>query len=367
MRQRLLGGAQEHEAKIAREDQEHEARIAREARERQFQREQNDADHHVQLQLEREKQRLSGTSLETQHLKQQSISGQIGGKTSGKLISPFDSIVDVDEEGSAEDLEAEGDAEGEGEVNEQNQGSVDAHVTEKTGHPRDAYVSRKAPAPHRQYTSTDSWRQGFKKTSGRVTEEYNVREWPVEIPLKYQTDGRWGDKGIKLNNVFFGWDTKTFYDDVLRNNCKEVSMSWGGRPDELAPRDFLEELVSKIEDDDASPKGFYKFILFHLDEGMRYLVKNHVRENLHEDERNAKLLCLWDFILNVRGKECPVDHAIVESVKQGNMSTEGYFEVWSRLIEEVKRSRAVSKSDGARFEVLGKKLVLVLSFTMAEF
>ena len=48
----------------------------------------------------------------------------------------------------------------------------------------------------------------------------NVRECPVEIPLKYQTDGRWEDKGIKLNNVFFGWDTKTFYDDVLRNNCK---------------------------------------------------------------------------------------------------------------------------------------------------
>ena len=232
---------------------------------------------------------------------------------------------------------------------EEGQDSVDAHVTEKTGHPTGGYVSQKAPDPHRQYASVDSWRH-FKKTSGRATEEYNVRECPVEIPLKYQTDGRWEDKGIKLNNVFFGWDTKTFYDDVLRNNSKEVSMSWGGRPDELAPRDFLEELVSKIEYDDASPKGFFKFILFHLDEGMRYLVKNHVRENLHENERNAKLLCLWDFILNIRGKECPVDHGVVESLKQGNMSTEGYFEVWSRLIEEVKRSRAVSKSDGARFE-----------------
>ena len=70
-------------------------------------------------------------------------------------------------------------------------------------------------------------------------------------------------------------------------------MFWGGRPDELAPRDFLKELVSKIEYDDASPKGFFKFILFHLDEGMRYLAKNHVRGNLHEDERNAKLLCLF--------------------------------------------------------------------------
>ena len=114
---------QEHEAKVAREAQEHEAKIAREARERQFQHEQNDVDHQVQLQLEREKQRISGTSLETQHLKQQSISGQIVSKTSGKLVSPFDSIVD--EEGNADDLDANGDAEGEGEV----QGSMDAHVT----------------------------------------------------------------------------------------------------------------------------------------------------------------------------------------------------------------------------------------------
>ena len=292
--------AQEHEAKIAREDQEHEAKIAREARERQFQREQNDADHHVHLQLDREKQRFSGMSLETQHFKQQSTSGPSGNNADlGEVSGQMDEAV---------------------KGNTAHQGSMDALVTD------------------------------FKKTSGRATEEYNVRECPVEIPLKYQTDGRWGNKGIKLSNVLFGWDTKTFYDDILRNRSKEISMSWGGRPDELAPRDFLEELISKIEYDDASPKGFFQFILFHLDEGMRFLAKNHVRENLHEDERNARLLCLWDFILNVRGKECPVDHVVVESVKQGNMSAEGYFEVWSRLIEEVRRFRTVSKSDGLRFE-----------------
>ena len=326
-RAKVAREAQEHEAKIAREDQEHEAKMAREARERQFQREQNDADHHVQLQLNREKKGFSGTSLVTQHIKQQSISGQIGEEKSVKVQE------------AAEDAGREDEC----------QGLVDVHVTEKTSHPTGEYDSRKALDHFRQYASFDSSRH-FKKTSGRATEEYHVRELPMEIPLRYQTDGRWGDKGIKLSNVLFGWDTKTFYDDILRNRSKEISMSWGGRPDELAPRDFLEELVAKIEYDDASPKGFFQFILFHLDEGMRFLAKNHVRENLHEDERNARLLCLWDFILNVRGKECPVDHVVVESVKQGNMSAEGYFEVWSRLIEEVRRFRTVSKSDGLRFE-----------------
>ena len=299
-RAKIAREEREHEAKIAREEREHEVKMAREARERQFQREQNDADHHVRLQLDREKQRFSGMSLETQHFKQQSTSGPSGNNADlGEVSGQMDDAV---------------------KGNTAHQGSMDALVTD------------------------------FKKTSGRATEEYNVRECPVEIPLKYQTDGRWGNKGIKLSNVLFGWDTKTFYDDILRNRSKEIPMSWGGRPDELAPRDFLEELISKIEYDDASPKGFFQFILFHLDEGMRFLAKNHVRENLHEDERNARLLCLWDFILNVRGKECPVDHVVVESVKQGNMSAEGYFEVWSRLIEEVRRFRTVSKSDGLRFE-----------------
>ena len=35
-------------------------------------------------------------------------------------------------------------------------------------------------------------------------------------------------------------------------------------------------------------KDFFKFILFHLDEGMRFLAKNHVRENLHERRKECK-------------------------------------------------------------------------------